>query len=292
MSVLTILIVGSCEREIGIDSPENDKLSSELMSIKNKFQKQYQERGTTRSTENDFRELFHQLSPVWEYSFSEENEKEQIVLVPIKARLMNINVNYECAEKYRQTEDERYLSPYTLLCFKTNKQTKQEDFFFMSFVPSVDYLEKHDFDLSQNKYFTRDTDYDGKVLYHDLNSNFVNGWEYKQGKIVNYQYPKSQIATRGAGTEEITCYETWRVEITEHYYSVNGGPKHYNYTRYHTTRDEFCVFSTGGGLQHEVWWIEDDGNGGGGGGGYTPAPPPADKKPCAKHLKMTFEKRL
>ena len=293
--ISTICFVGSCQKdsfEVTNEAyPETVVLSSEIISIKDEFQQKYSEEKTTRSSTEDYTILFKNLYPLWEKAFTEEKGNEKIVLVPIIAPLKNVNINFDCAEKYRQTKDEWYLNTQTLLCFKTNKQTNEEAFFFMSITPSVHYLESNNFDLSKNLYFTRDSLFDGKVLYHDIFSNFVNGWEYTEGKITGYEYPKNQSSTRSTGGT--TCFEVWTVTAVDYYYTVNGGAPKYNFTRYTFSSSYHCVASTGSGNQSAIWWIDDNSSTGGedGGGGYAPSSiEPNDKiKSIAKTVDMTKE---
>ena len=111
--------------------------------------------------------MFIDLKPDWENAIEEENEDEKVTLIPIRVKAMKLTLSEECFQKYEITKDQRYLNTRTLLCFKVNKKTKREDFFFMSFVPSEMYLVKKNFDLTNNFYFKRDKNYDGKVITNE-----------------------------------------------------------------------------------------------------------------------------
>lgn len=60
--------------------------------------------------------------------------------------------------------------------------------FNMVFIGSLDYLMKHD-DLSDNNYLHRVPHFDGMVLYFCPSGEFVNGWKYKNGKIIKRLSP-------------------------------------------------------------------------------------------------------
>jgi len=279
--LLCLMVMAGCAKDENLLDNENlsQNLSSEMKLVKDKFDKQYYTGLQTRTSSEEFRSMFIDLKPDWENAIEEENDDEKVILVPIRVKGIEININYECSQRYNETKDERYLNTRMLLCFKVNKKTKKEDFFFMSFAPSESYLVKNNFDLTNNFYFKRDKNYDGKVIYHDINSNFVNGWEYQKGKITAFEYPKlnnkSAVTTR-SNSEEIVCYESWRVTVTTYYYSVNGGPLHYNFSRVESSSDQFCVFANPTGNRPAIWWIDDSDGSGKGGGGYTPPAPPEE----------------
>ena len=48
----------------------------------------------------------------------------------------------------------------------------------MTIMPSVEYMEQTDFKSFYNSYLKRDKNFDGYIIYHDLDGNFVNGWKY------------------------------------------------------------------------------------------------------------------
>ncbi len=278
--LLCLLMMAGCASDESLLDNENlsQNLSSEMKLVKDKFDKQYYTGLQTRTTSEELKSMFTDLKPEWENAIEEENEDEKVTLIPIRVKAMKLTLSEECFQKYEITKDQRYLNTRTLLCFKVNKKTKREDFFFMSFVPSEMYLVKKNFDLTNNFYFKRDKNYDGKVIYHDINSNFVNGWEYQNGKIIAFESPKQgenfALSTRSAGYE---CYPITDVYFNEYYYTVNGGEPHYNFYRIVTVQKLFCVYTNSySGPQPAIWWIDDSDGSGKGGGGYTP---PANPEP-------------
>lgn len=52
----------------------------------------------------------------------------------------------------------------------------------MIFVDSYDYL-YNERTIGKNSYFYRQPDYDGSVLFYELNGTLINGWKYTKGKI-------------------------------------------------------------------------------------------------------------
>lgn len=54
----------------------------------------------------------------------------------------------------------------------------------MTLMPSSEYTNKHQKKIRKTIYTKRENDYDGYILYHELDGTFSNGWKYKDGEIV------------------------------------------------------------------------------------------------------------
>ena len=70
--------------------------------------------------------------------------------------------------------------------------------------------------MGRNSYLYRETNFDGKVLFFEPNGGLINGWKYRNGKIVAKIMPLSEdakfIITRGWVEE---CYTETDYELTE-----------------------------------------------------------------------------
>lgn len=53
--------------------------------------------------------------------------------------------------------------------------------FVMIFIGSYDYLKKTK-SMGKNTYLYRQPDFDGSVLFYEINGTFINGWKYEKGK--------------------------------------------------------------------------------------------------------------
>ena len=74
--------------------------------------------------------------------------------------------------------------------------------------------------MSRNSYLYREKDFDGKVLFFKLNGSMINGWKYRDGKIVGKIMPIDEdtkiLMTRSGGYWEEQCYtETYYEEVEE-----------------------------------------------------------------------------
>jgi hypothetical protein len=130
---------------------------------------------------------------------------------------------------------------------ETNRKTGITQTFLMTFISSYDYLISKK-SLRKNSYLKRASDFDGTVLFHTLQREFVNGWKYKKGKIVDGLLPKEgEGASTRAGARTRGSGEYCMIEWTE-YYSKSFIKGHEEDATYHVGIDKVSVtcFSGGG----------------------------------------------
>lgn len=86
----------------------------------------------------------------------------------------------------------------------------------MIFVGSYKYLQKTR-NMGKNSYLYREPDFDGKVLFYELNGTFINGWKYTNGKITGSIAPVMEEDTdkpqSRAWVED--CYTDYDYEIEQ-----------------------------------------------------------------------------
>jgi hypothetical protein len=81
-------------------------------------------------------------------------------------------------------------------------------------MPSVEYLELTDFDpFRKIKYIGRDKRFTGRIIYHNLNGEFVNGWVYKNGKVTH-----TLKKTRPGNDPVISLMSAGRMDCVTVYY--------------------------------------------------------------------------
>ena len=92
-------------------------------------------------------------------------------------------------------------------------QTGKTESFVMIFVASLKYATEHYKDMGKLSYFKRPADYDGMVLFYELEKGFVNGWRYEDGKITKTIRPSAGTGSPNApltrGDYERVCTTTW-----------------------------------------------------------------------------------
>jgi len=155
--------------------------------------------------------------PLWEYAFTEESKNSQTVEIPIAYLKEQLIVLPECKKKFLQTKEHKYLQNITRLIVETNAETGKTRGYFMSVVPSLNYLEKTKFKPFNNSYLDRDSKFDGCVIFRDLTGRLVNGWMYSDGKIILSMEPYVNSAPLTKPTEY--CQTTYEITYTEWTYN-------------------------------------------------------------------------
>ena len=94
-----------------------------------------------------------------------------------------------------------------------NRKTGDTYAFKMKIAPAPDYLLQNGENLHTNMYLDRDSELSGVVMFYWLNDVFMNGWLYKDGKIIDeivelIEITDNESSTRSAGTRSIFCGES------------------------------------------------------------------------------------
>ena len=205
--------------------------------------------------------------PLWEYAFTDESSNSQTVEIPLSFLKEQLIVLSECKIKFIQTKEYKYLQNITRLIVETNPKTGETRGYFMSIVPSLNYLEKTNFKPFNNSYLDRDSQFDGCVIFRDLEGKLINGWMYLDGRIISSMKPAFTTTPSTKATEY--CQTTYTVYYTEWTHSNNDIITYGNFSFSESTSCWMVNYS-----QASI----DDLNGGGGGGsgsyggGGTPDP--------------------
>lgn len=202
------------------------------------------------------------LKPNWVHAFKSKNSKYEVVETELLSQGGFGFATKESFDVYNNAKRQEYLTSLSRLVVVKNKETKNRVSFIMTIVGDKNFLEKKKFKINDT-YLKRDNELSGYVLYHNLNGDFVNGWNYKEGKI------KGKISISDASLpalslknflkDEAIIYEWFEVTVTS-YFSSGGniGTSSYSY-----------VYAVAVGV------ISYGSNGDGGGsdeaGGYNPA---------------------
>ena len=122
------------------------------------------------------------IKPDWEHSMISRNNEYLIVETSILADKYFGIIDPQCEQKFNETKDKRYLDSRSILVMRKKLETNQIDGFIMTIAPCLSYFESTNFRAFRNNtYLQRDKNFEGYVFYHDLNGNFVNGWQYVNG---------------------------------------------------------------------------------------------------------------
>lgn len=134
--------------------------------------------------------------PSWEFYAFKQNDTILTVNVDMTDRIAQDYVLKENWEEYKKEKQDRYLRSYTRYVYTRNLKTGEEDAFYMTIIPSLDYARNYTNRIRFNTYLNRDKYLSGYVLFHTLHGVFVNGWEYNNGKITGKVLPPELVANR------------------------------------------------------------------------------------------------
>ena len=143
------------------------------------------------------------LWPDWKMTFSEEDEQYKYLGVNLgktTRKLISVSkkedgtedrieseekfaiVTPECAAKFEETHDNRYMAFSIRMIVGTNKKTNEKHGFVMVAYPDLSYLEVHiDNPLHDITYLKRGEGFSGAIYYYGMDGNYTNGWKYIDG---------------------------------------------------------------------------------------------------------------
>lgn len=136
---------------------------------------------TTRSSHLDPTERL--IRPIWEKARERNRRRYEVVEIPMQAKGQHVVLDAETASKWKPGDKSDFIRNAAKIVILHDKKTKKTSSFVMMFVGSYKYLQKVGA-MGRNSYLYREPDYDGSVLFYDLNGTFCNGWKYVDGKIV------------------------------------------------------------------------------------------------------------
>lgn len=132
--------------------------------------------------------------PSWRIYTFFQNDSLLSVDVDMTDRITQDYFLKENLEAYQKSKDNDYLRSYTRYVYTFNRKTNEERAFYMTVVPTASFVEKYNKRIRSVTYLKRDKDLNAYILYHELDGTFINGWEYKQGKITNKVLPRYKVA--------------------------------------------------------------------------------------------------
>ena len=170
----------------------------------------------TRFGGNDDMPAF--IKPKWSHATESNRGRYEVVQMPILTQARHMIVDEETRLHFDELHAKNKLRNSTHLVILKNLETGQVRSFVSIFVGSYKYLKKKR--INRNTYLYRDKKFDGRVMFFKLNGSMINGWKYRDGKIVGKIMPIDEDAkilmTRSSGYWEEQCYtETYYEEVEE-----------------------------------------------------------------------------
>ncbi|WP_294619423.1 hypothetical protein [uncultured Bacteroides sp.] len=164
---------------------------------------------STRSGGGD--EMPALIKPKWANATERNRGRYEVVQMPILTRTSRIIVDEDTRLHFDELRMQKKLRNSTHLVILKDLKTGNIRSFISVFVGSYDYLKKTT-RMSRNTYLYREKDFDGKVLFFKLNGSMINGWKYRDGKIVGKITPIDEdtkiLMTRSGYWEEECRIET------------------------------------------------------------------------------------
>ena len=140
------------------------------------------------------------VKPKWEDAYEANRGKYEVVQTPILMRGKRIFVDAETQKEFEKIRGQKYLRNAARMVIRKDLRTGEIRSFITVFVGSLEYMKKSK-KMGRNSYLYKESDFDGKVLFFEPNGGLINGWKYRNGKIVAKIMPLSEDAkffiTRG-----------------------------------------------------------------------------------------------
>ena len=190
------MVVVSCGREDNIELKPDSGQQIQIEQAKQWFEERmYSENYLTAESGM---QLYKDWVPDWENATVHQLTKSKTVEVPMLFKKIAGSVSSEVFAEYLRTQDAVFLQSYATLIIETNLSSGAKRDFIMKLSPSLKYLKKMG-ELKNSSYQNVSDDFDGYILYCDLNWEFVSGIKYSDGNIVG-----RLSKTRNTEEEELT----------------------------------------------------------------------------------------
>lgn len=240
MLIVTCLLFSNCQDDPFIDIPtanSNDSSKKdgkhELSRARTYYMQHQQETMATRTADPTRSKLactpYINGDPSWRFYTYYQNDSLLSVDIDVTDRIAQDYFLKENLDTYQKSKDNDYLRSYTRYVYTFNRNTNEERAFFMTVVPTARFVEKHNKRIRGVTYLRRDKDLDAYILYHELDGTFINGWEYKQGKITNKILPRYKVAAMESaypfllGKREASYKVSLKMENRTRSYDSNEG---------------------------------------------------------------------
>lgn len=176
---------------------------------------------TTRSNYED--SVICMMKPDWEHAKELNRQRYEVVEIPILVKGGHLILDSETTQIWSPEAIDKSIRNTAKIVIEHDLNTGRTRGFVMVFVGSYAYLKKTK-TMGMNTYLYREPDFDGSVLFYEINGSFVNGWRYKDGKIVATISPKIQEEAEEVILESQTrvivenCYDECYTTVYEECY--------------------------------------------------------------------------
>lgn len=197
IGILTCLFLSNCQDEtspvkdtksLGVNVRRTSNIGNRGLNEARQF---YMDNSTptlkSRGTDetNSYSKYFPYLrkEPSWDFYVCNQKDSMQVVEVDLTDCISQDYILKENWEAYKKYKQHKYLRSYTRYIYIRYLSSGRERAFYMTIVPTIDCVRNFSNRIYRNTYLQRNKYLSGYILYHELNGAFINGWEYKNGKI-------------------------------------------------------------------------------------------------------------
>lgn len=267
--VIFIAIFIACRQEL-LEEPEDSSLSIDM--AKDWFEAHQPEMLTLKSGDTSLPEPVA-VWPDWETAFASHNNKVEVVESSIFGNGSFGFATEESFSQWASTEDMGYLTSLSRIVVLKYKKTGEIVSFIMTIVGDKEYLEKNQFRQKNNTYVRKEKDFNGLVIFQNLQGEFVNGWRFTNGEVSHKVKLNSGVSLqlKSLIVEACVSYEIimWNMYCVDYYHVgiIDGQPDWDNATYDGTSCTDPVLSYT---LVSECSYIAVDGTDGAPPGGYEP----------------------
>lgn len=130
------------------------------------------------------------MKPKWENAKELKRKRFEVVEIPVMVNYNKLLMDKYTAERWKPDANSSFVRNTAKIVVAHDKNNDEIKSFFMVFVGSYGYL-KETRSMGKNTYLYRQPDFDGMVLFYEINGTFVNGWKYSGGRITGNISPKT-----------------------------------------------------------------------------------------------------
>ena len=194
------------------DRHKNEELTVSV--AKQWYEANYKPVVTTRAYYEDTTACM--MKPKWDAAKESNRKRYEVVELPILTKHKRLMMDRETYRNWKPEAQFNFVRNTAKLVVLYDKKTQDTRSFFMIFVGSYKYLQKTR-NMGKNSYLYREPDFDGKVLFYELNGTFINGWKYTNGKITGSIAPVMEEETDKPQSRVWVedCYTDYDYEIEQ-----------------------------------------------------------------------------
>lgn len=197
IGILTCLLLSNCQDEtpsvrdtksFGVNVRKTSNLGSGGLNEARQFYINnstlaLKSRGADKSNSYSKYYPFLRKEPSWIFYICNQKDSMQVVEVDLTDCISQDYILKENWEAYKKYKQHKYLRSYTRYIYIHYLSSGRERAFYMTIIPTIDCVRNYSTRIPRNSYLHRNKYLSGYILYHSLDGNFINGWEYKDGKI-------------------------------------------------------------------------------------------------------------